>query len=186
MKRVSFIDGLWIALSASVSGGALFFALAPWLPVTVLFKWMVSLITFGYVAYLLIRAPRRSGWLSALTVWVWIAIAGGLLIRSVPLFITLHMTLIWLIRSLYFYHSPIAAFIDLALCGLSLGTAAWVYRQTGSLVLGIWCLFLIQALVFMIPADFKPTRDGGAERPFESDRFERAHRSAEWALRKLS
>ncbi|MCI0667576.1 MAG: hypothetical protein L0Y43_05935 [Methylococcaceae bacterium] len=186
MNRFSFIEGLGFALFASAFGGLLFFALSPWFAVTFLFKSLVSLIACGYVAYLLIRAPRRTGWLTVMTVWASIAMAGWLFIHSVLAFLALHVTMIWLIRSLYFYHSPVAALVDLALCGLGLAAAVGVFRHTGSLALAIWCLFLIQTLVAMIPPDFKRTTRSRTEVLGESDRFERAHRSAESALRKLS
>ncbi|MGH8548131.1 MAG: hypothetical protein ACRERU_05930 [Methylococcales bacterium] len=186
MKRLSFIEGLLIALIASVCGGSLFFSLAPWFTVAWLLKLIGSLIAGGYVVYLLIRAPRPTGRITALTVWVLLATAGWLLVHSVLVFIALHLIGIWLIRSLYFYNGPSAALVDLVLCGLSLAAAAWVSTHTGSVALGIWCLFLIQALVSMVPSDFKQTSQAWTDSRIESDRFERACRSAESALRKLS
>lgn len=185
MKKTSFVGGLCFALIASVCGGGLLFALAPLFTPGFLFKLIVTVIAAGNILYLLIKAPRRIGRVSALTVWALLATSGWLFIDSLLVLIGLHLTMIWLIRSLYFYRSPSAALVDLGLCGLSLAAAVRVFSHTGSVALAIWCLFLIQALVSMIPSDFKRGKPARADHA-EADRFDRAFRSAERALRKLS
>ena len=186
MNRFSFAEGLCVALIASVIGGALFFSLAPWISASFSIRLVMTGIALGYVIYLLIRAPQKTGWLTALSIWIFGAGLAWFFIHSALLLIGLHLLMIWLVRSLYFYTSSIAALTDLILCALSFAVSVWVFDRTGSLALGIWCLFLIQALVTMIPSDFKriPHRDAKPCAGF--DRFDRAFRSAEWALRKLS
>lgn len=186
MNKFSFVEGLCLALIASVCGTLLLFALAPLFTLGFLFKLIVNVIGFGNILYLLIRAPRRIGRITAFTVWALLATLGWLFIDSILVLIGLHLTMIWLIRSVYFYTSPSAALVDLGLCGLSLAAAVRVFSHTGSLALGIWCLFLIQALVSMIPSDFKRTMPAQTAAKAGSDRFDRACRSAERALRKLS
>lgn len=186
MNRISFLEGLGIALIASICGGALLLGLAPWFTWSFMFKLIGTGIAGGYVVYLLIRSPRRVGRITVLTTWIFLATLAWLFVPSALLLIALHLCMVWMIRSMYFYNSPSAALIDLILCGLSLAAAAWGFRHTGSLAIGIWCLFLIQAVVAMIPSDFRSSTHPPAGRSTESKRFERAYRSAEWALRKLS
>ena len=73
--------------------------------------------------------------------------------------------------------------LGLALLGLSAGV--WAATQTGSLALAAWSLFLVQALFGLIPSGLAraaPDLLGGAQ---SDDTFERAHRGAEAALRRI-
>lgn len=181
MKRLTFVEGLGFALIASLAGAGLFFALSPWFGWSLLLKLIGTLLAGAYVAFLLIRTSRRSGRISVCCIWIGFALMAWIFVDSAHFLIALHWIVIWFIRSLYFYRSPGPALVDLTLCASGLVVAIGVFRHTGSLALGIWCLFLIQALVAMIPRDFKsPALEHTA-----SDGFDRAHRSAELALRKL-
>jgi hypothetical protein len=186
MNGISFIEGLGIALIASIGGGALMSGFEPWFGGSFLFRLIGTGIASGYVAYLLIRSPRRAGRIAVVTIWVFLAAVAWWFVHSDLLFMALHLCMIWLVRSIYFYNSPSAALIDLILCGVGLASAVWAFRHTGSVALGIWCLFLLQALTAAIPADFKRSTQTAAGRNTDFQRFERAYRSAERALRKLS
>ncbi|MGH8552311.1 MAG: hypothetical protein ACRERS_03370, partial [Methylococcales bacterium] len=175
-----------LALIASLGAALVFFALAPWFSAGLLLRLIVTALGFANVLYLLGRSSRKIGRLSAFTLWVLLATLGFLCIDSLLGLIALHLGMIWLIRCVYFHASAGAALLDFGLCALSLAAALRVFSHTGSLALAIWCLFLIQALVAMIPADFKPSRPASASLSTEADRFDRAWRSAERALRKLS
>ena len=64
--------------------------------------------------------------------------------------------------------------------------AVWAATETGSPFLSIWSFFLVQALFVAIPV-----RVGGNHREpqpedHHDERFERAHRAAQAALRRLS
>ena len=99
----------------------------------------------------------------------------------------LHIGLIWLVRSLYFYASVVSALTDLGLSGLALAAAVWAVTHTGSLFLAIWCFFLVQALFVAIPHALSGKAAPGIQPAADrDDRFERAHRAAEAAVRKLS
>ena len=62
--------------------------------------------------------------------------------------------------------------------------AVWAARQSGSFALSLWCFFLVQALYAAIPARF-PGEGGSTADAVPEDRFQRAHRAAEAALRSL-
>ena len=54
--------------------------------------------------------------------------------------------------------------------------------ETGSVVMSAWCLLLVQAAFVFVPGAPAPSPGAAGE----DDAFERAHRSAEAALRKIS
>ncbi|MGR9108244.1 MAG: hypothetical protein ACU843_15090 [Gammaproteobacteria bacterium] len=185
MKNLSFLQGVGFALGASLAGGAMFFGLTPWFESARVFKLIVSSIAFANLAWLLMRAPRRSGRLTALAIGLVFAALAWFFIPSILLFVAWHLGMIWLIRALYFYRSLGAALIDLAVCAMSLAFGAWAFRHSGNPALGIWCLFLGQALAALIPEDFKQACHPDAGPTEANERFDRAYRSAEWALRNL-
>lgn len=92
--------------------------------------------------------------------------------------------LIWLVRSMTFYSSLIAAAADALIGLLALGAAAWAVSAGGGVVALLWCFFLVQALHAMIPSRVGPkvTRH---RRASGGDRFSRAHGAAETAIEAL-
>ncbi len=185
MNRPTFLEGVVVALVASLVGRLLYAVLVPTLPGGPVLRLLIAGIALGYVIYLLRRSPERVGRITVLAVW---SLAAGVLWLMGPpllLYLSLHLGLIWLIRSLYFYSSMLSALVDLGLSGLSLAATVWAASHSQSLFLSIWCLFLVQALFAVIPTSMQ--RNGGAAPAHqEHDRFERAHQAAETALRKLS
>ena len=118
----------------------------------------------------------------------WLMIAGVLWFTHPPLllYVSLHLGTLWLIRSLYFYSSALSALADLGLNGLGLAAGIWAITHTGSVLLGIWCFFLVQALFVVIPKSIQH-KPGATQASHESeDRFQHAYRAAETAVRKLS
>ena len=109
-----------------------------------------------------------------------------LLVDSNLLYLSLHIIAIWLIRSLYYYNSLFSSLTDLFLTAFSLVAAIVAWNMSHSLLLGLWCFFLLQALFIFIPVRFAH-RDRN-ENPGTStgDIFERAHQSAQLALHKIS
>ncbi len=185
MKRPNFLDGVLVALVASLLGTLLYSVLVPTWPGGPVLRLLITAIALGYVIYLLRRSPERVGRVTVLAVW---GLAAGVIWSLGPpllLYLSLHLGLVWLIRSLYFYSSMLSALADLGLSGLSLAATVWAASHSQSLFLSIWCLFLVQALFAVIPASM-PRNGGKTPTHQEHDRFERAHQAAETALRKLS
>ena len=185
MKQPRFFEGVGIALAASLIGGSLFAALTPVFAAGGVLRLLIAGISFGYVVYLLGCSRERVGRVSVVAFWV--LLAGGTWFLELPLtlYLLVHLVAIWLIRSLYFYSSLLSALADLLLSGLSLSTAIWAFTHSGSLFLSIWSFFLMQALFVVIPARISG-RTGAADPDRVSEnRFERAHRTAQAAVRKL-
>jgi hypothetical protein len=158
-------------------------ALLPGVPVL---RLLIAGIGLAYVAYLLSRSPGRIGRITATAAWL--LVAGVLWFTQPPLLLyaCLHLGAIWLIRSLCFYSSGLSALADLGLNGLALSAAIWAITRTGSVLLGIWCFFLVQALFVFIPKSVRRIPAIAGDGHMREDRFQRAYRVAESAVRNLS
>ncbi len=183
MRTPTFLEGVLVALVASVAGSVLHAATGflggagtPWL--------LVALLGLGYALYLLWRSPVRAGRVAALAAWGAVAGLLGLAAPSLALYVVLHVAALWLLRSLFFHTRPVAALADLALSGAALAAGLWAFLHTGNLLLGLWCFFLVQALFVAIPQGGVARR--GVAAPLPDDRFETAHRAAEAAVRRLA
>jgi hypothetical protein len=186
MKRPNFLEGTVVGVIASIAASALFATLVWFFNPANVLELIVTGISFGYILYLLARSNEKTGRVVVLTAWSIIATLAWMLSLPLTLFIFVHVTLLWLVRSLYFYSSLLSSLIDMGLTGLSLAVALWAGMHTSSLFLSIWCFFLIQALFVTIPARINRPTTTQFITPEREDTFESAHRSAETALRQLS
>ena len=183
MRTPTFFEGVGLALAASLVGSATHTALSTVAGGGVL-RLVIAGLALGYVVYLLARSPGRVGRVTALAAWGGMAALLWLATPSVALYLLLHVGAIWLVRSLFFHSSLFAAAADLALGVLALAAGVWAVVHTGSLLLGIWCFFLVQSLFVAIPPS--PARRSKADGQDREDPFEHAHRVAEAAVRRLS
>ena len=186
MNMPGFLEGAAVALGASIFGSVTYSALTSFFGSGVVMRLLIVAIGLGYVVYLLSRSRERVGRIT--TIALWLLVAGITWFTAPPLilYLMVHLGLIWLIRSLYFYSSLFSAIADLGLNGVSLAAAVWALNQTGSLFVSIWCFFLMQALFVAIPANMKHKAGQNQIPEPREDRFQHAYRVAETALRKLS
>jgi len=186
MKRPNFFEGVVVGIIASIAASALFTTLIWFFNPANVLELIITAISLAYILYLLSRSQEKTGRIVTLTAWFLIATLSWMLSLPLTLFIFIHVALLWLVRSLYFYSSVVSSLIDMALTGLSLAVALWAGIHTSSLFLSIWCFFLIQALFVSIPTRMNKTSTTQSITPERTDAFESAHRSAEAALRKFS
>ncbi|MFW2440401.1 MAG: hypothetical protein ACN4GR_13645 [Arenicellales bacterium] len=186
MKRPSFIEGAIFALAVSTVGSVLLPVLSWTLPTATVLRLLIAGIGFSYVIYLLSRNDERIGRVTTIVVWSVAAMAVWIFAPSIVLYALLHLALVWLVRSMYFYSSALSALLDLGLSGFSLATTLWVASWTGSFFMTLWSFFLMQALFVAIPSSWK-SGSARVNRPDDSnDRFEHAYHAAQSAVRKLS
>lgn len=185
MKQPTFFEGVALALAASLAGSALYTALTTVLPSGWVLRGLIAGLGLVYVLYLLTRSRERVGRVTALTAWALAAGAAWFIEPPLGPYVLVHLGLIWLVRSLYFYSSVIPALADLGLNALGLAAAVWAATQSGSVFLSIWCFFLVQALFVAIPTQLRGKTGNRKPDDGGQDRFERAHRAAETALRRL-
>lgn len=186
MKQPTFSQGVAFALAASLLGSTLYSVFSSAFPAPTVLRLLITGIGLAYVLYLLSRSRERVGRVTVVVGWILIAAVAWFLAPPPLLFLLVHLGLLWLIRSLYFYSSVLSALADLGLNGLSLVATIWAAGQTGSMLLSLWCFFLVQALFVTIPTRWRRGNRGTPVRPDNADRFRHAHRAAEAAVRKLS
>ena len=184
-RRPGFLEGVVVALVAS-SMISISVAAFDWvLPLGILIRTLISVAGVAYLLYLFSRCSEKTGRVTALSVYVSMVIATWIFMPSIPWVVIAHLGLIWLIRSLYFYSSMLSALLDLGLTALSVVGAVAAYLHTDSLFLGLWCLFLVQALFSWIPSSWQ-RQSTSMKSPVENNRFDVAYRAAENAARKLA
>ncbi|MES9826589.1 MAG: hypothetical protein ABW127_19395 [Candidatus Thiodiazotropha endolucinida] len=186
MKRPGFLEGVGVALVATIGGGVLFSALTTVFVTDFVLRLLITMMGLLYVIYLLRRSGEKVGRITSMSVWLAAAIVVWLMGLSLPFYLMAHLGLVWLIRSLYFYSSLISALADMGLVLFGLAAAVWAVLQTGNLFLSVWSFFLVQALFVFIPNTWKRSSKPAAAVESADDRFQLAHRTAEAALTKLS
>jgi hypothetical protein len=139
MKRPTLLQGIGVALLLTLLGGMGFSLAVSWYPVDVVLRTVVALLGFAYGLYLLARSSERVGRPTVVALWLAMILATWFGVSSLPLYLAIHVGALWLLRSLYFYGSPLAALLDLGLCGLSLVAALWAALHTGDVFLTLWC-----------------------------------------------
>lgn len=187
-RTPSLLRGIGAALALSVLGGALGFALAQLAGAAAAWRVLAPLLGLLYVLYLFRRGGRRVGRIAALAVWGLVSAAAWLALPSLPLYVTVHAAMVWLIRSLYFYAGVLPALADLGLTTFALALGGWAAARSGSAFLTLWSFFLVQAFFVFIPVSFRNGAGSFASAAAREDdgAFVRAQRSADAALRRLS
>lgn len=182
MKRPTFFSGIAIALGLAVLGSGTFFGLPLLIGSLGVLTLSLSCVGGIYILYLLTASQQKTGRLTVAFLWLVVTAAAWTFTSSIFVFFGVQVALVWLIRSAYYYRSVICAIGDIFLCGFSTLIAVAVAIHTSSVFLSVWSFFLCQALFIYIPGDFISKQS-----PFKhhaQDRFSRANRAAETALRR--
>jgi len=190
MNRPSFFEGVGVALIvALVSAAGIFTLSSVFFSATPIYL-LTAIVSLAYIAYLLARSGEKTGRASVVLLWFVVTVSGFVFIPSLFFFVLLQLGLIWLVRSLYYHNSIVAALLDLGLFALSLMISAWSWFNTQSVFVSVWSFFLTQALFVLIPWRGNPTHGAHKSKACHatagSDRFETAYRAAESAVRKLA
>jgi hypothetical protein len=181
--RPSFGASLGLGLVLSLCGAAALSVLGPIVFAGFALRAVIAVVAFAYVLYLIGKSGERVGRVT--TVVCWLVVALGAAVAGLPLgaYVLVHVGLIWLVRSLYYYSGLLPALADFGLGLLGVMFAAWAAQRTGSAWLALWCFFLAQSFHVLIPQSLgsRESQARGAD-----DTFNRAHRTAEEAIRRLS
>ena len=186
MKTPGIIDGVIVAIIISLGAAVTGLILGGFIASTTLFNLLLCTATLIYLVYLLKRCQAKVGRVVVIVIWFLTSL--GCWFFEVPLFtqVLIQAGIIWLVRSLYFHGSLIAAALDGGLVAAGLAASAWAMMNTGSLAGALWSFFLIQTLFSWIPdlshkQPVNPYRDQQDRSSFQS-----AHRIALDAVRKLT
>jgi hypothetical protein len=184
MKRPSFFYGVAVALAIAIAAGAAFSALAPFLGAGTALRLIVAALGLAYLVCLFRWSTGSTGRVTTIAVWSIVSAVTWLIAPPMPVYVLIHVGMLWLVRSLFFYSSSLPALLDLGLSALSISAATWAMTRSGSLFLAIWCFFLVQALFVAIPHRLgMPAPEDAGE--IDDDAFERARCRADAALRQL-
>jgi hypothetical protein len=183
VKRPGFFQGIAAAAGLGILGSAFVAVMATFVGIGLVTRLVIALLALVYILYLFSRNAERTGRITTLMLWSAMTLVTWWLPLPLPLYLLIHAGAIWLVRSLYFYSGVIPSLLDMALTGLSLVASIWALSRTGSVFLGAWCFFLVQALFTAIH------RSMGGPVTEESmpgnHNFERARRQADAALKQL-
>jgi hypothetical protein len=176
--------GLVAALVLSACGAALLAVLTPFTGSAAALRAVVAALGFAYVLYAIGRSGERVGRVTTIACWVAAAAAAALVHLPLAAYVLLHLGLVWLVRSLYYYQGVLPALADLGVTLVGCAFAGWAALRSDSAWLVLWCFFLVQAFHVLIPPSLNARAAGTREAP--DDAFARAHRAADAAVRRLS
>ncbi len=185
MKAPGLLDGIVIALGISLGAATAGLLFGHFVAAGTLFQAVLWGATLAYLVYLLKRSRARTGRVVVIGAWALVTLGGWLLGASLSEQVLAYAGLIWLVRSLYFHGSLVAALLDLGLVAVGLAAAVWALLNTGSMAASLWSFFLVQALFRWIP-DLDRGRAGATPPAASASSFQSAHRVALDAVRKLS
>ena len=186
MKSPGIIDGVIVALVISLSAGAVSLVLGGFIAYATLFSLVLCGSTLIYLVYLLKRSKAKVG--RVVVIASWAATSLGCWLFEVPLFtqVLIQAGIIWLVRSLYFHSSILAAALDFGLVSVGLAASAWAMVNTDSLGGALWSFFLVQALFCWIPNLARKQPGDAYKYQQDTSSFQSAHRVALDAVRKLT
>lgn len=179
MNRHTLARGIVVAALLAAMGGALYGVLTLYFPPDAVLRVVVGIVAGTYVLHVIAYAEVRGGRIVVALSWL---IGAMLLAVTAPpftLFVVTHAALLWLVRALCCHEGPLAALLDFLLTTLALAAAVASARHSGSVALGLWTLFLVQAFFVGIPQR-SPVRTADVLAPLA-----RARTQAQTALRRV-
>ncbi len=185
MKRPTFFHGVIVAAVLGFFASAVIATLTPFVGIGSVIRLVIPGLGLAYLLFLFSRSEERVGRVTTLTLWSVLAAASWWIAPPLPLYLLIHVAAVWLVRSLYFYAGLFPALMDLGLSALSISASVWAITRSGSVFLATWCFFLVQALFVAIPPAIKEKSTPQRNTATENEKFERAKRQADEALRTL-
>jgi hypothetical protein len=185
MKKPSFFQGVVVAALLSMLCSVSVAGLAPVLGLPATLRVLIPVLGLVYILYLFRHNEERTGRVTALAAWAVLAAASWWFAPPLSLYLLIHATAIWLVRSLYYYAGILPSLLDLALGGFAVAACAWAASHSGSVFLACWCFFLVQASFVAIPPVIRGRQRLQTDAVSHNDAFERARRQADSALRQL-
>jgi hypothetical protein len=183
MKRPGFFQGVVVAAVLGFAASTFIAVFTPFIGIGLVSRLAIPAMGLAYILYLFSRNEEKTGRITTLVLWSAMSLAAWWVGPPLPFYLLIHAGAVWLVRSLYFYSSVIPSLMDMGLTGLSIVTAIWALSRTGSVFLGTWCFFLVQALFAAIPQ--KLGIKSKAATAVANDTFDRARRQADAALEQL-
>jgi hypothetical protein len=185
MKRPTFIHGVVVAAVLAFFASAIVATLTPFVGLGSVVRLVIPAMGLAYLLWLFSRSTERLGRVTALSAWAVMAAITWWIAPPIALYLLIHVTAIWLTRSLYFYSGVMPALMDLGLSALSITATVWALTRSGSIFLATWCFFLVHALFVVIPPAIRSKQASEPDTQTDNERFDAAKRQADAALRQL-
>jgi hypothetical protein len=186
MQRPTVLEGILVALAASLLISPLIFMLRLALGAALGWKTAIVVLAYGYIVYLLARRGHSAGRLTLALLSLLVLAAGLLLELRWSSLLLVAVGLIWGVRACVYSHSLVVAGLHGGLCLLGLGAALWAYTHSGSAALASWSFFLLQAAGVFVPLRLtsQATAAEGTAGEQQVDRFTLAYQAAQKAFRR--
>lgn len=185
MRRPSFFHGVVVAAVLGFFASAIVATLTPFVGLGSVIRLVIPGLGLAYLLFLFSRSGERVGRVTTISLWSALAAVSWWIAPPLPLYLLIHVASVWLVRSLYFYSGILPALMDLGLNALSISASVWAITRSGSVFLATWCFFLVQALFVAIPPAVNKKANPERNTATDNERFERAKRQADAALRAL-
>jgi hypothetical protein len=188
MQRPTLLEGIFIALVASLAIGPLLAVLHLGLGAVMAWKGALVVVAYTYIVYLLIRRGKMPGRTVLALFGLLVCLACLILEIRWPTLAFVAMALVAGMRAYAYSQSLVPGLLHAGLCLLGLGAALWAYAHSSSLALASWSFFLVQAMFVLLPtrpgqqSHKEPHPPGGQK----IDDFVVAHQAAQKALGRLS
>ena len=185
MNRPSFFHGVIVAAVLGFFASAIVATLTPFVGLGPVVRLVIPALGLAYLLYLFSRSEERTGRVTTMSLWGVLAVVTWWIAPPLPFYLLIHVGAIWLVRSLYFYSGVMPALMDLGVSALSVSATVWAISRSGSVFLATWCFFLVQALFVAIPPAIKSRQTARPDATSDNEKFDRAKRNADKALRQL-
>jgi hypothetical protein len=180
MQRPTVLEGILVALAASLLISPLIFMLRLVLGTVLAWNAAIVVLAYGYIVYLLAKRGSSAGRITLALLSLLVCVTSLLLEPRWPALVFVAVGLIWGVRTCVYSRSLVTALLHAGLCLLSLGAALWAYAHSGSLALASWSFFLLQAAGVLVPPCLtQQTTDAGEQ---QVDSFTLAYQAAQKAL----
>jgi hypothetical protein len=150
-RRTSFLGEVAFGFVVSLIAAAVALTLTYVMPAAFVARLVVAGLGLTVVVRAIARSDERTGRIICLVVWAVAAAAVWLSNVGLPIFVVVHVTLAWLVRSLFSYSRIVEAGVDFGLTLLALSFAVFAAVRTDSVFLAAWSFLLVQALHVSIP-----------------------------------
>jgi hypothetical protein len=150
-RKPTFLGEAVFGLVISLTAAAVALTLSFVMPAAFVTRLVIAGLGLAVVVRAIARSDERTGRIVTLVVWIAAAAAVWFSGVGLPIFVVVHVTLVWLVRSLFSYSRFVDAGVDLGLTLLAVSFAIFAAVRTESVFLAAWCFLLIQALHVAIP-----------------------------------
>ena len=103
MKRPSFLHGVIVAAVLGFFASAVVATLTPFVGLGAVIRLVIPALGLAYLLYLFSRSRERIGRVTTLFLWSVLAAVTWWIEPPLALYLLIHVTAVWLVRSLYFY-----------------------------------------------------------------------------------